>query len=316
MALQKSPGKTWRKGLAWGLIHSSNASRQCENYSQTKSDSCFSLPSDDNPDNNPVKLIINYYLTIMTTAIATPLGDIAQFKVDIDTLLEKRRYFIERILPTLVEGQDYYVIKGKKSLGKAGAEKLAGIYNLVAIFKRDEATMKSFSKIEGLIAYVCRLQRPDGSIAGQGRGSSVITSNGGDVNKTIKMAQKSAFIDGVIRATGLSGTFTQDLDSMPLESIQAPRENQLSATVDDIPFGGETSPDEGDNPDIPYERIQNTEGIAGMITAKQKTFLENLAYEHINSENERERFLADLDGMTKEDASESISSFLMAGSRR
>ena len=47
-----------------------------------------------------------------------------------------------------------------------------------------------------------------------------------------------------------------------------------------------------------------------MITAKQKTFLTSLAYDHMNNERDREEFLASLDGMTREDASDSIGSFI------
>lgn len=230
----------------------------------------------------------------MTTAIATFPGDIAQFKVDIDTLLAKRKYFSERILPTLVEGQDYYVIKGKKSLGKAGAEKLAGIYNLVATFERDEATISSFSQTEGLIAYVCTLHRPDRSISGQGRGSSVITAHNGDVNKTIKMAQKSAFIDGVIRATGLSGTFTQDLDLMPAESIQAPKEDTGCPNIE---LGRA----------YPAESTQDPDAM----TEKQRNFLISLIAERISGKDQTEEWLAQLDsGLSKSDASELISSLI------
>ena len=71
------------------------------------------------------------------TTVAAPSGDIVEFKLGVDTLLEKRRYLIEKILPTLVEGKDYFVIKGRRSLGKAGAEKLASMFQLVAVFEKD-----------------------------------------------------------------------------------------------------------------------------------------------------------------------------------
>jgi hypothetical protein len=46
---------------------------------------------------------------------------------------------------------------------------------------------------------------------GEGRGAAVLVKNNNDPNKTLKMAQKSAFIDAVLRASGLSDFFTQDL---------------------------------------------------------------------------------------------------------
>lgn len=49
------------------------------------------------------------------------------------------------------------------------------------------------------------------------------------LNKAIKMAEKSAFIDAVIRATGMSDLFTQDVEDMSVEiepehSVQAPKQ--------------------------------------------------------------------------------------------
>ena len=44
-----------------------------------------------------------------------PLSDTLQsFKDGVDNLLAKRSYFISQVLPNLKEGQEYYIIKGKK----------------------------------------------------------------------------------------------------------------------------------------------------------------------------------------------------------
>ncbi|MCX6713274.1 MAG: hypothetical protein NTY66_03655, partial [Candidatus Vogelbacteria bacterium] len=149
------------------------------------------------------------------------LGDseaFQSFKQGVDSLMERRRYFISQVLPKLKENQDYYVIKGRKCLAKGGAEKLASIYNLTASFERDNDTMGAFGDLPGLIAYVCNLSR-NGIPAGQGRGSSSLDRNGGDPNKTIKMATKSSYIDSVIRTTGLSDIFTQDIDQSSSNEI-------------------------------------------------------------------------------------------------
>ena len=65
---------------------------------------------------------------------------------------------------------------------------------------------------------------------GQGRGASTLEKNEGDPNKTIKMAQKSAYIDSTIRATGLSDLFSQDLEDMQpvqIKKVEAPKEIPL-----------------------------------------------------------------------------------------
>ncbi len=101
----------------------------------------------------------------MTTAVTVATGGIEEFKLGVDALLEKRRCFREKILPALIAGKDYFIIKGRKSLGKAGAEKLASLYQLVATFEKDTETMESFKNIDGLVAYKCTLSR-DGVVVG------------------------------------------------------------------------------------------------------------------------------------------------------
>ncbi len=58
------------------------------------------------------------------------------------------------------------------------------------------------------------------------------------LNKSIKMAQKSAFVDAVIRATGMSDLFTQDLEDMRDEIQSEPPQAQPEATGSDEPFAG------------------------------------------------------------------------------
>jgi len=130
-------------------------------------------------------------------------------KTNIDGFLEQRQEFIEKVKAIMVEGKDFHVIQGKKSLAKGGAEKIASIFGWGATFEKDKDTLEAFD-IKGLVAYVCNLTKGDG-LVGQGRGAATLAKNNNDANKTIKMAQKSAFIDAVIRTSGMSDFFTQDL---------------------------------------------------------------------------------------------------------
>lgn len=212
---------------------------------------------------------------------------ITQFKNGVDTLLQKRDYFIKKILPKLIENRDYYVIKGRKSLGKAGAEKLATIYSLVATFARDTETIESFKSINGLVAFVCTLTH-SGETTGQGRGAAVLEANGNDANKTVKMAQKSAFIDAVIRSTGLSDIFTSDLEDMPLSSIQEVVE-------------------ESDNLYLKNQVEVRDEPI----TPNQIKYLNSLIFERVIDEEEREQWLSETESLSKFDASQRISSLLV-----
>jgi|TARA_R100001530_G_scaffold2201_1_gene3664 hypothetical protein len=146
---------------------------------------------------------------------------LATFKQGVDDLLAKREYFISQVLPKLKEKQDFHIILGKKSLSKGGAEKLASIYQLVATFDKDNDTVEMLSEVKGMVAYVCDLKR-GGFIVGQGRGADTLGGNNGDPNKTIKMAQKRAYVDAVIRTTGLSDIFTQDMSPEDTNGYQKP----------------------------------------------------------------------------------------------
>lgn len=133
--------------------------------------------------------------------------------MNIDSFLELRQAFISKVNAICVEGQDYHIIKDKKSLAKGGAEKIASIFHWTAKFDKDQETLDMLGDIKGLVAFKCTLI--NGQFAGEGRGSALLSKNAGDPNKTVKMAQKSAFIDAVLRASGLSDFFTQDLEDMP-----------------------------------------------------------------------------------------------------
>lgn len=145
---------------------------------------------------------------------------------DIDLWINTREEFKTKVGSIMVEGFDYHVIKNKKSLSKGGAEKIASIFGWVAKFGKDTETLEMLGNQTGLVAYVCNLTKGINEV-GQGRGASVLD---GDPNKTIKMAQKSAFIDAVLRASGLSDIYTQDLEDMPADQIDQPQGFTKQAT--------------------------------------------------------------------------------------
>ncbi len=133
--------------------------------------------------------------------------------VNIDRWIAGREEFMAKVAMAMKVGLDYHIIKEKKSLAKGGAEKIASIFKWSASFIQDEETYKMFGSTPGLIVYKCVLKQGT-KIVGEGRGASSLQKNASDPNKTIKMAQKSAYIDAVIRTSGLSDIFTQDLEDM------------------------------------------------------------------------------------------------------
>ena len=219
--------------------------------------------------------------------------NLESFKQGVNNLLSKRSYFISQVMPKLKEGQDFFIIKGKKSLAKGGAEKLASIYNLTAVFERDDNALEMLSGVKNLVAFVCILTK-NGVIVGQGRGADTLERNNNDANKTLKMAQKRAYIDAVIRTTGLSDIFTQDIEDINLEEISEGGNNSQQNCLPEKKLCIENPTKEN------------------MITEKQRNFLVDLIYQKTVNEEDRERELAMIDGLSKYDASELIGKLLPA----
>lgn len=222
---------------------------------------------------------------IPVSSIVQQSKSMNEFKAGVDELIARRSYFISKVLPSLIEGQDFHIIKGRKSLSKGGSEKVASIYGFTASFEQDNETMKAFENVKGIIAFICNLNK-GGVKIGQGRGASTLTKNDNDPNKTIKMAQKSAYIDSVIRSSGLSDIFTQDLETMPISVITK------------IPDKKE------------YIELETEIEEEPPMTQKQNVFLRQLIFNQSNPRT-RENLLSQLEsGLNRFDASELISSLL------
>lgn len=129
-----------------------------------------------------------------------------------------RQKFIEEVRSIMVEGVDFHRLnlRGRevRSLAKGGAEKVSSAFGWVASFSKDQDTVDMLGSIPGMVAYVCRLEDKSGKFIGEGRGARRLSQDQNDVNKTIKMAQKSAYIDAILRTSGLSDIFTQDVEDM------------------------------------------------------------------------------------------------------
>jgi len=104
---------------------------------------------------------------------------------------------------------------GKATLCKPGSEKLCGLLQLRPRFRRDVETWEMLGSEAGVVALVCELVGPTGLIVAEGRGARHRDQDYGDCNKTVKMVQKSAQVDSVLRCAGLSELFSQDIEDMP-----------------------------------------------------------------------------------------------------
>ena len=124
---------------------------------------------------------------------------------------ENRAALIGWVNANLKEGHDFGVIKAKKSLWKAGAEKIAGMLGLQVSWPNLSESLSRLANGSEIIYLECNLLR-NGVVQAQGAGARSLSQDGGDPNKMIKMAKKSAMIDAVLNVAGLSEVFTQDLE--------------------------------------------------------------------------------------------------------
>jgi len=104
----------------------------------------------------------------------------------------------------------------KPSLWKPGAEKICGMLGLIPRFPNLNEYEHAVLRGEDIkvIILKCELHTGNGFVAAEGTGARRIAQDNGDINKSLKMAEKSAHIDATLRVAGLSEIFTQDLEDM------------------------------------------------------------------------------------------------------
>ncbi len=109
----------------------------------------------------------------------------------------------------------------KPSLFKPGAEKICGMLGVTVRYP----TLSDYEKaaLSGAnlnqIIIRCEILDASGRVVADGIGARTLAQDNGDINKALKMAEKSAHIDATLRMAGLSEVFTQDI-----EDIQRQRE--------------------------------------------------------------------------------------------
>ena len=137
----------------------------------------------------------------------------------------EQRQVVKRFIQTqLVDGTDYYTLQmgqrtSKPTLSKAGSEKFLGLFQLHATFTQDTATWTMLGEPKGTLCYLCTLHTRTGEVVSEGRGAREVLKEK-DINKAIKMAQKSAQIDAVLRTGALSEAFTQDIHDEDDQPVQ------------------------------------------------------------------------------------------------
>jgi hypothetical protein len=106
----------------------------------------------------------------------------------------------------------------KPSLFKPGAEKITGMLGMTVHYPTLPAYEEAILAQTDIrtIMLRCELCDAHGHVVAQGAGARQVSTDWGDLNKTIKMVCKSAHIDATLRLAGLSEVFTQDLEDRPV----------------------------------------------------------------------------------------------------
>jgi hypothetical protein len=196
---------------------------------------------------------------------------------------------MEGIRAALVDGVDFGSVRTKRgmsrpSLRKPGAEKICGMLGLSVLYP----TLHEYERaaLEGKeIKYIvlrCELVNSQKALVAVGIGARNVSQDYGDLNKSLKMAAKSAHVDAVLRCAGLSEVFTQDIEDMiargetdpqamsPAPVDITPRQAQSAALVDDTPTG-EFVPAEPGAGEIPDNKPGYTyNGQSGLVGGQTK----------------------------------------------
>lgn len=181
--------------------------------------------------------------TLPTQAPASPLDLPAEvFRAGLDRRRENRQALMEWVRSALVEGSDYgriHVVSknkcphgnrcqnpahfSKPSLFKPGAEKICGMLGVTVHFPTlhdyEQAALHGVQLHHIIIR--CELHDAAGRVVADGVGARSLKQDYGDINKALKMSEKSAHIDATLRMAGLSEVFTQDIEDMAITEIPA-----------------------------------------------------------------------------------------------
>jgi hypothetical protein len=161
----------------------------------------------------------------------------SEFKKLLERRVNNRLTFLSIVKSALTENVDYCTlpVRGRSSkplptLLKGGGEvvcQLLGLTPHIVIDHSDDESVTARCELLDETQQICSV--------GFGARAFSMDSGNGSVNKSIKMAVKSAYLDAVIRAGALSSLFTLDLedqvDTKTVELISSAQCKQLEQLI-------------------------------------------------------------------------------------
>jgi len=253
---------------------------------------------------------------------------------------ENRKALIKWIADNLVQGTDYGRIHvvgkdkcpkaregkayecqnhrhwSKPSLWKPGAEKICGMLMLIPRFPNLNEYEKAVLRGEDIkvIILKCELHTPAGFVAAEGTGARRIAQDNSDINKSLKMALKSAHIDATLRVAGLSEIFTQDIEDMAGNVQVSIQPDSHHPTPDQDKYASKAGPDASNNyrPDAENgsERSSST-NQPQRLTSRQYRYILSLADELSITNDKLEKRCVEIYGVSVQYLSKSDASSLI-----
>ncbi|TAK64866.1 J domain-containing protein [Methylobacter sp.] len=174
--------------------------------------------------------------TQLAVISANPLDlPAATFQEGLDRRKQNRAALMAWIRDALVDGTDFGRVHlvnrskcqagascqnprhfSKSSLFKPGAEKICGMLGVTVRYpslpEYEKAALTGTNLSQIIIR--CEIVDASGRVVADGIGARIIAQDNGDINKSLKMAEKSAHVDATLRMAGLSEVFTQDIEDM------------------------------------------------------------------------------------------------------
>jgi hypothetical protein len=176
----------------------------------------------------------------------------------------------------------------KPSLWKPGAEKICGMMGLIPRFPNIAEYERATLRGEDIkvIILKCELHTGNEFVAAEGTGARRVDQDRGDINKSLKMAVKSAHIDATLRVAGISELFTQDLEDVLTDKadkvdIQAGNGNGNRPSPQPQPQPAQTPPPPAkEQASNGQNQASNGRGYeSNRISAKQFSFIMDLLKE-------------------------------------
>ncbi|MBL0283119.1 MAG: hypothetical protein IPQ01_03950 [Zoogloea sp.] len=226
-----------------------------------------------------------------------------QFKAGLNRRKANRELLMEWLRSALVDGVDFGRIHvaskercqfakqgrsegcdphhwSKPSLFKPGAEKITGMLGMTVHYPSlpdyEQAVLNGTALTTVMLR--CELRDAHGRVIAEGVGARNVSQDYGDMNKTLKMAEKSAHIDATLRCAGLSECYSQDLEDRPVEGevpdapLQPkPRRSAKSAT----PASGATAATTATDSNTDDSQIEKEQLTALRQHIRQYGFTEN-----------------------------------------